>query len=443
MKVITVENGEVVVTDSTTGKVIKPFYENINPDYEYIISNYTNIDMSDKPVDIRGYKEDIISFYKRIGDSLGCSLKRFAEMLNGAIYRAYIEPNEDLQDRFSRVYYRYTNSEGHRKSASTRDINLVKRVNEVADTIMQYIDDGQTHMAGFALITGDAQSSKKTLGKKLWKRLCKNSKTRNDKICTKVFKYCCNTNDFTSCSEVVRMANEIPSTVLLKMHEDFFFRIHKVALETGFSSIVKDYISYCNTPLYKIKVEGILKITNYILDTKNMFNTLGNEKEINNKWSIARIVREHDSAVKEVKAMRTSPKKFSSLNKLPEVITGKAFQATLVSSAREMQELGKSQKHCIGSYWKSSARGEYVAYKITDNKGKVSSLGIPHPSTKKYLNIQHYYACNESIRNINRIAFARTVVSKVQRIMVESIELSDNKNCHTVADIVPFNDIPF
>lgn len=440
MKVITVENGKVVVTDSTTGKVIKPLYETINADYEYIIINYTNIDIDDKPADIRSYKKDIISFYKRVGDALGCSLKHFAEMLNGAIYRAYIEPNEDLQDRFSRVYYRYTNSEGHRKSASTRDINTVKKVNEVANTIRQYIDDGQTHMAAFALITGDAQSSKKVLGKKLWKRLCKNSKTRNDKICIKVFKYCCNTNDFTSCSEIVRMVNEVPSTVLLKMHERYFISIFETLLATGFSHIVKEYIRDCDKPLYKIKVEEIFKVTNYILDTKNMFNTLGNEKEINNKWSISRLVREHDAAVKEIKCMKTSNKKFAVLKKLPKTITGNAFQATLISSAREMQELGKSQKHCIGTYWGLSAGGEYAAYKITDNKGKVSSLGIPHPATKKYLNIQHYYAYNESIRDINRIAFARTVVSKVQRTMTESIDLADDRyRCF----INPFDDIPF
>jgi len=238
------------------------------------------------------------------------------------------------------------------------------------------------------------------------------------------------------------MANEIPSTVLFNMHEDSFIRIHKAALETGFTHIVRDYIDTFGKPLYKTKIEWLIKITDCILDTQRMLDMIGNGKKINNKWSINRIMKEHDLAVKEVKCMKTSPKKFSVLNKLPEVITGNAFQATLVSSAKEMQELGKNQKHCIGSYWKSSARGEYVAYRITDDKGKVSSLGIPHPSTKKYLNIQHYYACNESIRDINRIAFARTVVSKVQNLMAESIDLVDNRSCHDT-NIAQFNDIPF
>lgn len=144
-------------------------------------------------------KEDIVSVYKAAGDALGCSVRQFTNMLNGAIYKAYIKPNIMLHSRFSI------------RGRGVMKYRTVKNVNECTNILKEYNLLGYNHVAAFGLLfKSEVTATVDLLGLPLWEKLCKNSTSRNDLI----YKIVEDEFDITVYSKAIEFLNMLPTTVL-------------------------------------------------------------------------------------------------------------------------------------------------------------------------------------------------------------------------------------
>ena len=435
-KVIDVKNNQVIVTDLETGKcVMQPYVFKIKA--LYVAFSYTKVgkDLGMMAFKKLHKKEDIVNFYDAAGDELGCSLSKFANLLNGACYRAYIKPNEPWHNRFGLVYSK--NIKGH--VTVSRDHITVKAVNARIDILNMYVADNMRHMAGFGLLFGEAHQAKKSMGKGLWKNLCKNSLSRNDMICKKLLSYPKNVLAHKAVKDLVHFLNELPSTILNKFGAEHLLDYFKTGYTTKVTNLFNKIIKHIGGPLCKIEPAKANTIRVMIGDSLRL-----NRTTFNPSWSIARMIREHDEGTKRLRLKATSPEEFGAVKVLPNVISNDQFQAIICKSAKDMVELGNEQHHCVGSYSMYARHGHYAVYKIVSNTGEVTTLGISNPESPLGLPNQHYGAFNAQVLDEQRKAFANKVKNKIINIMKERMLPNSPDVCeNTHVIVVPADGIPF
>jgi len=429
-KSIVVKNNEVVVIDNSTNlETVCPYCS--KADCQFVIDRFTDVSADELPSMYES--EDIVTVYKQAGDQLGCSVKQFCKMLNGAIYRAYIEPNKALHNRFATlkvlklVKIRCNSSRSYKRFPSmwVRDEYVVNIINKRAEIINSYIDDGIGHMAGFGLMIGDSSFSKSILGKGLWKSLNKNSKTRNDLI-TKVVMFSQilepikNSEEFAnSAKSAVMFFNKVPSTLLELSHVDLM-PMYETAINLNIDNLATKIIKSIKLPMYKISVNDIMPHIHIIEDAHHV---LGDR--FNTRWSIKRIKKEHDKAVVTKVREAASPEPFELTKMLPRSIEGEGFIARLAMSPRDLAVWGNEEGHCVGSYHTFVTNGHYAVYKIEDtNTGEVSVLGVANPHSNLGLHDQHYHKFNRAVTYVNRVKFGANVAKKVRELLDTRVELN-------------------
>ena len=337
------------------------------------------------------HKPDIIANYNKAGDMLGVSVAAFAKMLNGAMARAYITPNYAYIKRFAYV-------RGYLNHA------IAKLVISNKMLISEYCVDSNEHLAAFALLFGSAKTAKEACGKGLWKSLAKNSKSRNDIIAKTILESVCFSYiEEAAAVDMCRRLQTVPSSLL---HLPQIIHISSIL-----DNSVNKTIELIGKPLYKIQGPQVDKVNALVRDCKRML-----EDAYNPKWSLKRIMEEHDKESKRLQALKYTADEFPYCTVLPPTISGgidgKAFTATLVRSALDLNNLGVDERHCIGSYYRECARSSYVVYVITDDAEEmISSLGMYIHSVAF---TQHYHACNSPVEDTARIAFAETVATVVR-----------------------------
>ena len=147
----------------------------------------------------------------------------------------------------------------------------------------QVLVDGNEHLATFGALSGTAEESKRVFGKGLWKKLCHNTKSRNDLI----VKAALPLSDPTTLFSIVRELNKIPSTLLK---------------DTRFLPLIIHYghiFEYSTALLAKYKTckaitRALLTYTHNITITDTMRMLDGN---INISWSIDTWDRRHKELV--------------------------------------------------------------------------------------------------------------------------------------------------
>jgi hypothetical protein len=369
-------------------------------------------------------KERIMEIYKQAGDALGTSVKNFCNMLRGAANKAYIVPNEDLHKRFS--FSVHKDSRG--KIRWFMDPNAVERVNAQAPYMRDYIADDNNHLVGFGLVIGDAKVSKGLVGKHTWKRLCANSKTRNDLI-VRTLTTTINYNNPQAVGKFARTLSLTPSTLLKNMKEELLQKVHTVSQLHTIESLLPRIVTYFDAPLCKIDNDAVNNLVDTIGDTARMRNNF------NPNWSIKRIKREHEQAVKD-QLLKTFPKTQIELaNILPAEYRQGDFVATLLKSPHEIAGHGKQQHHCVANYAGRSARNEYAVYSLLNEKTlNISTVGIQHPDSS-YDGSQHYMKYDRTVKNEERVAFGVYITKKTKKLMGEVNIIPIPKRTKTMVDI--------
>ncbi len=339
-------------------------------------------------------EEDIKKEYIAAGDVLGCSVGTIAKIINGNIADTYIKPNYELIKRF-----------GYQKGH--KDYNLCNLAIKNKNLIQEYINDGNSHLAAFAMLSLNTYEAKALCGKGLWRSLCKNSKSRNDKIIMTIvtsgiikhyIKHTCS------------FLQTMPSTIL-----KFGDLLCRYRPDPG---LMKKVLKHLNVPLYKLEIEHVIKCFDTYTDCKRM---LGDD--FKETWSYNRVVLEHDKAVAQLLTAQYSDNDFGYYKLIPTIIEDDEFTAKLVRSPLQLASLGKSQRHCVGSFVNHCSNGEFIVYQITDKEGTISTSGFFVKN--HFIGNQHYFSCNKVVLDESRRVFNTKLVDTVIKEVKHKIVTND------------------
>jgi hypothetical protein len=121
----------------------------------------------------------------------------------------------------------------------------------------------------------------------------------------------------------------------------------------------------------------VVELARLVMDTRDMAHHLS--LPFNPKWSIRRMKEEHDRMTQIELAKKYSKDTFKVLKntKWPLKYEHEELTAYLLMSPFEMQEEGRTQRHCVAGYSSRVEKGEYLVYSIRDAEGKrVSTAGF-------------------------------------------------------------------
>jgi hypothetical protein len=138
---------------------------------------------------------------------------------------------------------------------------------------------------------------------------------------------------------------------------------------------------------------------NIVYDTRRMM-----ADEFNSQWGLARMQREHELATKAIMQRRYSSKAFAPAWQFSD----EGFSAELLTSQAEIATEGATQHHCVASYARIAATGDYAVFRI-DGKERATA-GVRGGQVD-----QVYGACNAHVSDACK-AFARKVASKYKAV---------------------------
>lgn len=368
-------------------------------------------------------------YYKILGDILGCSAKVALKHFNALMYKTYVGKYDNLHIR--RFCINPT-----KKQIDYVQLNKLRRVAEKLDQVQK---DGIYHIAPFVFYANKTPNELKDESKGTWKKLCKNSFTKNKHIATQLSMsvYVMGKKiDMLKQIDVARW-NEIPST-LLRNHPTFtidqleWFRDHMKG-SWGKTKIIKDFV-------------------NTLRDTERMAEHLG--EPFSYKWSKDRVHAEH-TRLTQLRNQRwrdeqaSKQKDFNVEFSFVEEFTNKGldkfelgeYTATLLKSPMDLQIEGDSMNHCVGSYANECKNNRYVVYSLskTLTGEKYSTLGISNGATqmhflngvwankdeaKKFFMNQHYMKYNRPIDDDN----AKTISTEIIFQLNQKLTSKENTN---------------
>lgn len=343
------------------------------------------------------YGEKGVPDYQKCGDIIGMSVAKARDKVTNLLIRTYVDGKEKYINRLAVKYsYGPVTKRSPSKIKFSRDSGSVIRINKFWPIIKQYEHDNMDHMAGFAFLTGlDAHANKKLFGKKLWKRLHKNSKTRNDLIVKKIYKH---TENIEKIPLLVKEFDSYPSTILKRDLLGVFTITNPNVSNNNYSKFSE---LFKGRTLKSIKQGEIDQICFMVLDTRNMAHELG--EPFNPSWSFRRMMVEHEKYRKMKNERRYSPKTIKWLEDMPQTYEEGGIVARLLTSPRAIAEHGDKQHHCVASYIGGVSRESYIVYEV-EKDGKLYTFGCGLRNTKKKTDnlFRHY--------NVQFLGFANAII---------------------------------
>lgn len=269
------------------------------------------------------------------------------------------------------------------------------------------------------------QELKKELGKSTWKKICKNSYTKNRLIfhSTKNLKNAC-FEDFV----------EVPFTLAKSSYTYWHKDIWKYMKNSGLpmKAFVKGKMyGYPDIAISsnKEQQQEAKKIVDIYMDTFRMSQHLN--QPFNPEWSVRRMHEEHERLMqmqrdilrKQEAAMNSM--RFDTFQKLPVVEYNGVVATPLLTRAEVIAE-GENMRHCVGGYASLCAQGTYVVYSLCKD-GQRTTLGISrHKTTHEkanhafnYILNQHYGRFNEQVKDSDFIETAKKVIQTLHKVNKE------------------------
>lgn len=294
---------------------------------------------------------------------------------------------------------------------------------ETEELLQQCRKDGIANIIPIvAYFKKSPQELKKALGETTWKKLCKNTYSRNRLLFLR------------SDARLTPVDwNVVPSTIL-KSRTHFTPEVYSWLIRTQ-DIPLKNY-----SKDYNIQREASIYI-----DTQRM--CIGAGETFNPNWSKRRMKEEHDrlSRMQQEIANRRQAERNAEYAKLLKVdfrelhkgLEVMEFDSGVVAvplvNMQQVQEEGSKMHHCVSSYASMCANGEYIVWHLT--KGSVeTTLGITvqHEnyifavSKDKYTLQQHYGFCNAAVEDADLKAAAKSVVKMLNEKNKEKV-LEDSR----------------
>lgn len=353
--------------------------------------------------------------YDKFIEKYDITPKAFMKVHNGIMSRLWLDP--------VRKYSKYLAFQGVSKKPIK---HLLKRVHETLPLLQQADEDGVRNIIPILFSLGASpKEAKGILGKSLWKKLCKNSFTKNNHI-----------RKLLPCQRGLviptdyETLNKFPSTLLARgrnLRLDMGLGFDETALwviENNKKSFGKYLVQELDNRYY----------CNMYNDTKRMAKKLG--ASFSDKWDFNKMESKHNEYTDLVNKGKYSTDRFPILTKT-QVKTSfeyRGYEATLLDNPKDILNEGTIMKHCVGSYSDMVAEGKYLVYSITKDGKRSSTLGI-HVNNNIVLNTnvkvvggiatsekpvysysQHYKPCNQ-----------RVICKDEQRLAVDLIKELNNE----------------
>jgi hypothetical protein len=364
--------------------------------------------------DIRNQVEARRQALIKAGDILGVSVGKFRNMLNGAMYRAYVVPIRDLINRFA-----------YNDDSRNKNHEIVKHLVNRAQFIRGFEADNCRNTSAFGLVFDGPKESKDALGKPLWKRLRGNSRTRNDLIVKVLSKAWPLWDGWEVKPHHIRTVSEIPSTVLRKTSScaSIVQSVLSVSTLTGMDDLMKRIVLGYKGQLKNFHLAWPASLPGLISDTHRMCQRLG--QTFNPRWSFRRIKQEHDEMALEITKRESSPEPIEAMEKYPQTLNYKGVVATLFKSCRDIAVRGLQHHHCVAVYAKRVEKDDYVVYSL-EGKGLSSTLGISTNPAHRHIEAlfsQHYHAWNQTVKDEDFIKLAGMVIKAVNKVVDQTAPL--------------------
>lgn len=262
---------------------------------------------------------------------------------------------------------------------------------ETEELLQQCRKDGIANVIPIVAYYGKSpQELKKVLGENKWKKLCKNSYSRNRLLFMK------SNGRLTPIDW-----SEIPSTIL-KSRTKWMPDVYSWLIRTQ------------SKPLNEIAKTSFAVASDATMynDTKRMCDYAG--ETFNPNWSKRRMKEEHDrlSRIQQEIANRRQAERDERYSKLLKIDFRELHEgletleipsgvvATPLVNMHQVQEEGSKMHHCVGSYAVMCAEELYLVWHLT-KKDVETTLGIRSNGKGKYTLDQHYGFCNAAVEDEN------------------------------------------
>ena len=265
------------------------------------------------------------------------------------------------------------------------------------DLINQVVNDGNTNILPFVMTNcRNTQELKEYYGKGLWKKLCKNTHSRNLVISKSIdvedlYKYP------TSVIKIVSLVKYAEKDVKVELAEW--------------------YTKYYKGKWTKLTSREILDIYHLVMDTKLMASQLGYKFTLDMDHEALKNL--HDKYAKAIRDKQYSSEPFEWLVNIPKQHIQGDYLITLLDNPKVIREEGDVMKHCVASYINLVHEKEYLVYSVMKNGEKVSTVG--YYKTNDGWEIQRQYGkCNSRIQDDAEKFIALEMLNKINEICVDN-----------------------
>lgn len=279
---------------------------------------------------------------------------------------------------------------------------------EHEDIALQCKKDGIENVIPAVVLFGkNPQELKNELGKSIWKKICKNSYSKNRMIFHAVAG---NRISFQSFQDFVDVPYTLARSKNVYQHRDLWKHIKNSGLPMNAFSDKKH-------PEFR-KARTIVTM---FMDTNRMALQL--QQPFNPEWSVRRMHEEHERLTRMQRGILRKESelenslRFDEFQQLPVVLHNGCRADPLLTRAEVILE-GEEMSHCVGGYATSCARGHYVVYSL--NKDCIrTTLGIDRIQNQdksyKYVFSQHYGKFNNAVTDADFIETAVKVVQELNK----------------------------
>jgi hypothetical protein len=361
--------------------------------FHYGYHKYKNCKQMISELGLAVPRKDMKSCYKEAGDKFGMSPAAALKWYNAISYKTFVGSIDNQHVRNFALCWM-------QKGVKPQALNRLRRV---ADKLDQVKKDGIYNVAPLVYASERSpQELKAELGKGLWKKLHKNSFSRNKLL------------SFASIRD--KDAHEdIPSSLLHLLNSRNF-------------PVGKDTILYIKDKLKGswTNKDRCKMVANLHEDTKRLSRILN--REMSKNWSVDRLKEEHDRMIQLYNNQNRIREQARQSRDLDDPIEYEdnpmksyeknEYTAIRLNSIREYHKEGQDMEHCVGFYGNQAAEGTYICYQIRKDGEHYSTLGIMrHQMGKKavYTFNQHYKKHNHEVDLDSAEEFATMLIGELNK----------------------------
>lgn len=306
---------------------------------------------------------------------------------------------------------------------------LMVRTASMIDELEQAEKDGLHHITPFIIIHKESPSELKKRYKGVWKKLCKNTVTKNVQIATRLHDQFYMA-DYANGASVAESMSDAPHTVLKEMKNAGVF--NSIEAFGWYSKWMKDGKAKGRT--YRDSLVELRKERNIVWDTFRYYGSAANPN-----WSLRRVREEHENMIRQlntereqqrliwdrsyserVEKARNNPVTDKYAKWMDTSFVSDGVNCKILTTYDEVREEGVAMGHCVGSYAFDVVEQKYCVVHMEEN-GVPSTLGLriiaDSVGNQKFVVEQHYGKHNTPVESKNMYNLAH----KVEKMLNDKI----------------------